>query len=250
MTHKERLHRQDPKRSEPIRNRTTYLRTSHSWGETAPGEDPGKASAGERSPGTVDDVLTHGVNLGYKIIDEHILQGRRVAEDLRNRSRFRGEKTSGGEQGGEIHALVARLMGLTKDMGALCFDSLEVALKSPLALTSRLAEHPASAVPAHVPPSAAESHISVEIASSRRAQVTLNLPPRQRPYTPQVHALHAANPSFPPLTSVRFEPSVGSSGPVLVAEIPDTQPPSTYTGVVVDKETNEPVGSLVIRVLA
>lgn len=245
MTHQDRLHRQDPVRSEPIRNRTTFLRNSHSWGDLPPGEGRDRERAGERPPGNVDDVLTHGVNLGYKIIDEHILQGRRVAEDLRNRSHFRRDRS--GEANGELHALVARLMGLTKDMGALCFDSLEIALKSPLLQAGRPPEA-AAATPA--PVAVAESNISVEIASSRRTQVTLNLPPRQHHYTPQVHALHAANPAFPPLTAVRFEPGAGARAPVLVVEIPEGQSPSTYTGVVVEKETNEPVGTLVIRIQA
>ena len=243
MTQQERLHRQDPKRAEPIRNLTAYLRNSHSWGETRPGEGHEGHGDGGKPSETVDDVLTHGVNLGYKIIDEQIRQGKRVAEALRNRRRFGGEK-GGGD--GEINALVSRLMGLTKDMGSLCFDSLEMALRSPLSLAGRGGGGQQGEPP---PPAFAESKLSIEIASARRAQVTLDLPPRP-PYTPLVHALHAANPAFPPLAAVRFELRPGSATPVLVVEIPDGQPPSTYTGVVVEQETNEPVGTLVIRVLA
>jgi len=246
MTQQERLHRQDPKRAEPIRNLTAFLRNSHSWGEVPPGEEHSHTGEGEKSSETIDDVLTHGVNLGYKIIDEHILQGRRVADDLRHRRSFGSEQK--GETPGEINALVSRLLGLTKDMGALCFDSLELALKSPL-LLAQLADRGQHSEETTPSPSVTESNISIEISSKRRAQVTLNLPARARPYSPLIHALHAANPAFPPLTGVRFQHSAGKA-PLLLVEIPDGQPPSTYTGVVVEKDTNEPVGSLVIRVLA
>jgi len=242
MTKQERLHRQDPKRAEPIRNMTAYLRNSHSWGDTPPGEEPGKADEGGKPQETIDDVLTDGVNLGYKIIDDHIHQGRRVAEELRRRGRFGGDK--GGPAGGEAGALLARLLGLTKDMGSLWYDSLEMALKSPRALASLAGGHPDEAPARGV----AGSDLSVEVASSRRTQVTLSLPPGRTAAAPLIHALHAANPAFPPLTGVRFQP--GARGPVLLVEIPDGQPASTYTGVVVEQDTNEPVGTLVIRVLA
>jgi len=245
MTKQERLHRQDPKRAEPIRNMTGYLRNSHSWGETPPGEESGKDGEGAKAQETVDDVLTHGVNLGYKIIDEHILQGRRVADELRQH-RLGDEKGTGSE----VNALVARLLGVTKDVGALWLDSLEMAVKSPRLLTGLVGggRHPGEAAAAS--PGVAGGNLSIEVASVRRTQVTLNLPPAPQAYTPQVHALHAVDPAFPPLTGVSFQAAAGSRRPALLVEIPDAQPPSTYTGVVVDKETNEPVGSLVIRVLA
>jgi hypothetical protein len=240
MTKQERLHRQDPKRAEPIRNMTGYLRNSHSWGETPPGEEPGEAGgeAGE----TLDDVLTDGVNLGYKIIDKHILQGRRAAEALRSQ-RLSEEKGTGSE----ANALVSRLLGVTRDMGSLWLDSLEIALRSPRLLAGLAGGEPRHADGAGP---AAGAEISVEIASARRTQVTLSLPPGKCQGAPQVHALHAANPAFPPLAGVSFQPGAGSRGPVLVVEIPDAQPPSTYTGVVVEQDTNEPVGTLVVRVLA
>ncbi|MDD5033122.1 MAG: hypothetical protein PHE55_00055 [Methylococcaceae bacterium] len=245
MTQQERLHRQDPKRSEPIRNLTGFLRNSHSWGENPPGEEPGKTEP-QGSSEKLDDVLTHGVHLGYKIIEEQISQGQRVAQRLRKRYPPMGDRE--GDGGGEIDALISRLLGLTKDMGTLWFDSMEMVLKTPRLLRGLAGGEEQGEV--GIASNLAETHISIEIASSKRAQVSLNLPSRPQRYIPLVHALYATNPAFPPLTGISFRHCTGSPHPILQVEIPDHQPASTYTGVVADGETNEPVGTLVVRVLA
>ena len=67
---------------------------------------------------------------------------------------------------------------------------------------------------------------------------------------PRVHALHAGDPALPPLTGVRFGTDEDGGAAVLQLDIADTQPAATYTGVVVDAATNQPRGTLSVRLLA
>jgi hypothetical protein len=90
--------------------------------------------------------------------------------------------------------------------------------------------------------------MSVEIASARPAQVTLDLQPRSRRFVPMVHALYPKAPDERPLTDVKFRLSPDRTGCVLDITVPDDLEPGTYTGVVVDSTTEEPGGTLCVRV--
>jgi hypothetical protein len=107
--------------------------------------------------------------------------------------------------------------------------------------------HPQNGVPGTLNGSGAA--FSVEIASPRPTEVMLNVEPSPQPYTPFVHALHAPERNVPPLTSIAFQKSPKSNMPVLLLKIPLKQPSGLYTGVVVDRETNQPRGTLTVRVL-
>lgn len=246
MTQNKRLHRPEPERTKPIRNRTAYLRKSVSWGEMGPDDD---FDAEELSGITnqCDDILTHGVNLGYKIIDEHILQGKQIAENLKNRSRFRENKSS---EIGELNALVNRLLGLTKDMGALCMDSVELALKTPRILThglhSQVSDEPKTAKHSH----STGTQFSLEISSVKKTQVSLNLSARLPASRLYIHVLHASDPALAPLKGASFKHQEAHAPLILAIEVPSNQAAATYTGVVVDQQTNEPVGTLVVKVLS
>lgn len=250
----ERLRRPDPQRSEPIRNVTTYFRDSKSWADGAAQPDA------SRDPSDVlDDVITQGVKLGYRVIDEHILLGRRTAEGLRtagDRKQNRKQK-SGTDK--DVEELIERVQRVYQDVGALCFDALDVVSRSPALLrwfTRRQAgdrdetgSAPASDGRGDAGSYAAPAPVSVEIASARRVLVSLNLMDTAlASRLPLVHALHACDPAFPPLIDVGFRRDPASPGPVLQLCVPDRQPAALYTGVVTDRETNEPRGTLSVRV--
>jgi hypothetical protein len=235
MSNRERLRRQDPKRSEPIRNLTMYFRDTGAWGNTGPEGEVTDAGLGE----AVDDTLTRGVQLGYKIIDEHILQGHRSAQ------RLRASHAQPEEPARSVEKLVERALDLTKDVGALWLDALEMIVHAPAALAGRGDSEGRS----HAETGAAGgTPVAVEIASSRRVQVNLRLTGKIGSPLPRVHALYAADPALPPLAGIALRPSPETGEPILQVEIPDPQPPALYTGVVVDARSNEPVGTLSIRV--
>lgn len=237
----ERLRRPEPQRTGPIRNATGYFRDSHSWGEE---EHP----AWREPSDVLDDVITQGVNLGYRVIDEHLRQGRSAAAKLR----------SGAEEpipdGSDMEELLARVQRVYKDIGSLCFDAFDVLARSP-ALLRWLAgneQQYARASSPHAAPQptapAAGAGMAVEVASNRRVLINLQLPPQTDAYVPAVHALHAGDPECPPLTAIAFRVDPASGAAILEVNVPDQQPPALYSGVVVDRATNEPKGTLSVRV--
>ncbi|HEY2255584.1 MAG TPA: hypothetical protein VGI11_08095 [Variovorax sp.] len=234
----ERLHRTDAQRTEPIRHAATYLR------------DPGPEGAAAAPPDGEDNSVAHGVRLGYKVIEEQILQGQRLAQRL-------GKATAGfgaGTGSGEVNVLIERVLSLYKDVGKLCVDAVESVARNP-ALRSgfaRAASSVATPAPGGRGPAAepaAGTRFAIEVASRRRAQVRLDLGLSPGSFVPRVHALHAADPSMPALTTVSFDLDPALPEPMLRIEVPDAQPAATYTGVVVDSASNEPRGTVSVRLL-
>jgi hypothetical protein len=62
------------------------------------------------------------------------------------------------------------------------------------------------------------------------------------------HALHARHSAILAATDIRFRSEIGSEVPILSVKVSNDQPPGQYTGVIVDADSNEPVGTLTIRV--
>jgi hypothetical protein len=187
------------------------------------------------------------VKLGYKVIEQYINQGQKVAEQI-SQSAQRGMTEPGTAD------VVQGIVRLYKDMADVWGNALDLMVRNPMFWSWMQTVVQSGSIP----PSAGNpggtlngtgTAISVEIQSARPAEVTVNVPPSERPYTPMVHALHAADPLTAPLTAIEFRPSSISRVPIVVVKIPLKQQPGLYTGVVVDKDTNEPKGTLTVRVL-
>jgi hypothetical protein len=236
MDNNERVHRPDPERIEPKRDSTAY------FFDAVMGNGPKAEPQPKNKPEISDDAVAHGVRLGYQVVEEQIREGRRLAQRLRQAADLKGIAESEG-----LGPLVGRALNVYKDLGALCVDAIEAVARSP-ALLSRVlqsktgVEQESVAAPAEV--------CAVEIRSSYRTQLTLKLSRVSQTSLPHVHALHAPDPAIPPLTDVRFsiEPATGVA--MLHVDIPDKQSPATYTGVVVDRTTNEPCGTVCIRLMS
>jgi hypothetical protein len=243
----ERVRRPSLDRRGPIRDAINYLRDSDSWTEKAPRDNPRQEGAGEHSSvGSFDDVVTQGVKLGYKVIEQYITQGQRVAEQI-SRPFQKGVPEAGTAD--VVHGMVR----LYKDMADVWGNALDLMVRNPVfwswlgSSAQNGVMHPQNGVPGTLNGSGAA--FSVEIASPRPTEVMLNVEPSPQPYTPFVHALHAPERNVPPLTSIAFQKSPKSNMPVLLLKIPLKQPSGLYTGVVVDRETNQPRGTLTVRVL-
>jgi len=243
----ERLRREDPKRSSPIRNATTYFRDSHSWDEGAPDPDPRGDTKVPLSE-TLDDVITHGVHLGYKVIEEHILKGQRAARQLRQSGPEAEAERS------ELDAFVDQAQRLYQDLGTLCFDAIETLVRSPVLLRglTRIIQPGAPLQGADPPDTARDAaagsttRLAIEIVSRHRTRVDLRLDAGTHLRALRVHALHAPDPNAPPLTAITFRPDRGTA--LLAVSVPDPQPAGLYSGVVVDAESNEPVGTLTLLI--
>lgn len=73
MSHS-RLHREDPARTEPIRDWSTLYRQSNSWNSRDASANPKSGDEATRG-GLCSDTVAQGVKLGYRVIEEYMRQG-------------------------------------------------------------------------------------------------------------------------------------------------------------------------------
>lgn len=200
----------------------------------------------------MDDVVTRGVKLGYKVIEDYLRQGQRSAARFREAFQKGGSKEGKEGKGEEA---VDGILRLYKDMNDLWVDAVGVILRSPpfLSWLNGTEQRNSAAAPSREKEpgsvNGADGALAIEIVSKRRTQVTLDLRPYPRRYTPLVRALHAPNPKIPPLTKIAFRLDKKTRDPILQLKIPGHQPAALYTGVVIDGHTHEPRGTLCVRVL-
>ena len=91
--------------------------------------------------------------------------------------------------------------------------------------------------------------MGVDVDTRRAAKAWADVQPATKHFIPLVRALHAADPNIPPLTGIRFIPHPSGKGVMLRIKVPTEQPAATYSGVVVDSETNEPRGTVCVRIV-
>jgi hypothetical protein len=175
-----------------------------------------------------EDVIGNAVNLGYRVIEEHLLQGRRAAERLREGSYNSTDMEE------DVRTVVDRVMRVTREAAVAWLDLL------------------AAPTLARTPPGMARPGrlISVEVQSTRRAQVTLDFNPASYSFVPLVQALHPTAPGPRAAIDVSFMVSGDDARCVLTITVSDDVPPGTYTGVVLDSTTLEPGGTLCVRILS
>jgi hypothetical protein len=237
MDKPERLHRPDLERDGPNRSAMSFMR------EAGPGGRANTKALGNGSdPG--EDVLAHGVKLGYAVIDDQIQRGERLAERLR-----RDATRPGATPTAEISLLLERALNVYKDMGALALSAAEALARSSVLQSGLSRAWPGNGGgdPGRAP--GAGSRFAIEIASSRKTVIVLDMRPTPGRAVPLVHALHAVNPAYPPLIGAHFTFDLEAMGPVLYLAVPDAQPAATYSGVIVEGGTNEPCGTLSVRIL-
>jgi hypothetical protein len=246
-----RVRRADPAREKPLREWSGLYRRPPAWSTVSAPADGAQAPKFAQN-GTPDDVVSHGVKLGYHVVEENIRQGRHVAQQLN------GQASAVGKESNDIGELFSRMARYYTDLGALWSDLLNALAANPDFVNNFLRMWTPSSAPAApearptpTPASAAVSvAVSVELRSSRPAQVTVDL----RPYAPGCElvtaGLYAVDSAIPPLREVRFESPLGTGPVVLRIRVPDEQPPEVYTGVIVDKKTNLPQGTVSVRVAA
>jgi hypothetical protein len=237
MDKPERLHRQDPERDGPNRSALSFMRDTATVGRAN-----AKAQTNGSDPG--EDVLAHGINLGYSVIDDQIRRGERLAERLRH-----GAATPGVSPTVELSQLLERALNVYKDMGALAVTAAEALARSPMLQAGLSRAWPGNGVvePGRAP--GAGSRFSIELASSRKTHIEVDLRQTVGTGVPLVHALHAVNPAHPPLTGAHFTLEPGATSPLLHISVPDAQPAATYSGVIVDGGTNQPCGTISLRIL-
>jgi hypothetical protein len=92
--------------------------------------------------------------------------------------------------------------------------------------------------------------ISIEIASIRMARVTVDLAPQASATNLATTGLHALEADRPPLDDITFTFDAAANRPIVRIRVPDDQPTGIYNGVIVDKASGDPRGTITVRIEA
>jgi len=95
---------------------------------------------------------------------------------------------------------------------------------------------------------AGAARVTVALASTQPAEVTLDLRPGAAAQPLIVQSLRATEPDKPRLTDVTLRPADEDEVLTLRVRVPDGQPPGVYNGLIIDERTSRPVGTLSVRV--
>ena len=248
---KSRLHRDDPLRTEPIRDWEQLFRKP----DTAESLHPDNVNGSEEAQGensangrSWDDAVSNAVDLGYRIIEDQIIQGKRAAEQISERA---NPSTS---VGGDVTEFVRRLLQFYTDLGTTCFefvDSLTRSAEFGENLRNWVDDGLASAGNRNARDEfhqGTRHKVPIEVVSLQPTRVSLELHGNAALDSIDVRGLFELDPAVSPLTDVAFAYSEEDQGPVLNIRIPPDQPAGTYTGVVTDSRTNQPRGTLSVKI--
>jgi hypothetical protein len=210
-----------------------------------PRREPQRAwSAGAGTAAAINDSISRAVELGYRVIDEHIKQGQRAAQQFGVPAPF---PVAMGMAGPEYQELATRFAQYASDAFGLWIQLMGASVGA--TLTPRAPATPNGwASVAHGAGDAAAIRLRVDVTARRPVEVTVDLVPEaaRRPVT--VQALRAIDPAKPKLGDVTIVPAQGDESARLVVRVPDDQPDDLYHGIVVDTETGRLAGTVSIRV--
>ena len=233
MTRKrQRIRRPKPARTAPNRDFSTVLQRGPS---ITPSEPTAGGSAGAKRD-ALSDVVAEGTKLGYSVIQEQIRQGRLIAQQWSQVGR--------GSDGGipDFSHLLQRMIHLSTDLGALLVDATGMVTRPQSRAPGPEAQQPGgNGFAVDATSSRPNTPLSIDIQARGKTRVTLDLAGWSAHENLKAPALYSLEGNSAPLTSISF------ARETVRIEIPEEQPPGTYTGVVVDGRTNEPRGTLSVR---
>src|SRR6266849_2181359 len=103
MSEEKRLHRTDPSRIGPIRSFSNLWNSAQAFGPSA--KDSDAVQATKRAEGNVPvNPVTEAVDLGYRVIEDYLRDGRRAAGEL-NRRPY-GSHSNGNDVAGLVDKIV------------------------------------------------------------------------------------------------------------------------------------------------
>jgi hypothetical protein len=238
MGDRKRLHRDDPTRIAPVRNFSKL----YSGASSANGTNAAKAvkpNAPVRA--TAGGPLAEGVELAYNVIEKYIVEGRRAAEGFNNQPYATRAPND------NLQVLVERMLRFQTEMLPLWIETLASLVKvDPV----RNGYAPASDAGPHSngAQNAETMAVTIEVVSLRPVQVSVELRPNSEPHSLVALGLSAVDSGKPILKDISLVPDEVAGRVKLRLRIPESQPPGTYSGVIVNRESGETRGTLSIRI--
>lgn len=259
MSSSERITRPQLERSRPIRSWSTLFDTPGPQPSEANAAPPGSAARQDRGV-SLNDAVSRSVDLGYRVVDEYIRRGQRVAQRLNERAYDVQAMT------GDVQDLGMRTLQYASDFAALWLDLVQRAATDSALLRPRATDGAQATVssdetggdrgPTVRDPQPATTgrtqplRVTIEIASAQPAEVTLDLQPDATGLPLIVHALRAVDPEKPRVSDVAVRPGADGQPATLWIRVPPGQPAGVYSGVIIDAQSSRPVGTLHLRIAA
>lgn len=183
------------------------------------------------------NAAARGVEDAYRLIEKHILEGRRVAQET-------NQRTYGvsGDRFDLLEGFVRRsahLLGVVAECAASIATSDRMrTLFYGSRPQSRSSAEAASMV----------DGLSVEIISTRPTHVTLDLRAGSEPDALAISSLHASDPHNPPLSDVAISRNHGEGHVAVRIRVSPEQPSDVYSGPLIDGSSGELRGTLTVRI--
>ena len=228
MVNEERKKKEDPSRGKPNRGFSNFF-TEFTSDKT----DSDRSDSEKPWP----DNVSYGVKLGYKVIEEHILQGQRVAQEVNNRT-YKAESLNN-----DMQEIVERTQRFISEIAQLSMSTMESMSKNfPNMGTENTTEEGAETggngkSASHLD----QAKVSVVMSSQRALEVSVDLIGASDDMA--IDHLHEADISKPPLTDVKLEHIMDHQFKFHI-NVPDEHPPGLYFGVVYHSENRKPCGTI------
>ncbi len=189
---------------------------------------------------SVEQVVAETVRAGYEVIEENIRHGRHAAERLRQGT-YRSSDLPG-----DLGRVMNRLISLGMDLSTTWFQLVAAILRDPR-LATAFEGTDAAGVPAPRAAPRRTPRIIYRVRCSRPNEIEFNPQDLSQPAIPAVAGLHLLDRDAPPI-QVRFDSDRESGVLAVVIDVQDAQPPGTYNGAVVDRDTHQPIGTLRLKI--
>jgi hypothetical protein len=199
-----------------------------------------------------DSAISRAVEIGYKVIEEQIQQGQKIAEQLGSTG------IDSSLMNGDTAEIGERVLRFYSDIGALWFEMLESVSRNPALsdLYSKFVpgangrENGLAKNGAAKPAMNGRSDMSIEIVCSEPtgARVSVDLHSQYDFDSLMAQPLHAPDSDKPPISDIHFDVPLDGWASSLRITIPEGHPPGTYSGLILNTATEEPAGTLCVHI--
>jgi hypothetical protein len=237
MNDRKRLHRGDPARVGPIRDFSKLYNRPNSVNGSHPAK-PVQSDAPHKAGG---GPLAEGVELAYSVIEKYIAEGRRTAEGFSNPP-YAPRATND-----NLQDILERMLRFQAEMLPLWIETLATLVKVDPARNGH-ASAPEVSTPPDSRKNAETMAVFIEVVSLRPVQVSVELRPNSEAQSLVSLGLSAIDSSKPTLRDISLLPDEVPGRVKLRLRIPESQPPGTYSGVIVNRDSGETRGTLSVRI--
>jgi hypothetical protein len=230
----QRITKPTPKRTRPLRNISSAVRSSNSNGR----------SRANGANGDAEPAIAQGVKLGYQLVDEYLAAGRSAAAQLRESSPGGTAELSDSER------LAQRLVRYTSEFASVGLELLQALTKPP-----PQAPPTGSAGPFAVPhvepsqPSAASAPLrwAFELDTQRPVRLSLELDAQASIGALISHDLRCSQPEAR-IRPVELAYDRAQQRVSARVHVPEDAPAGDYHAVLIDPTDNMPRGRLSVRI--